>query len=434
MTGILLPDGTVSESPVPLVGIFADDLTGALDAAAPFSARGFRTVVSPGVELPAGAIRAEVISLNLSTRHADSNRIAHRVSAAVKLLSGLGVKVLLNKVDSTLRGYPGVELAAALNTIEGDHAVLCPAYPQNGRIVENGVLFVDGEPVAETDIGRDRLSPLPSSRVDEIVMSALMRAGVEDRVHVRGPEGGVAIDDFLPVVITPDARSERDLQVLCERIVSSESQTLVGGSAGIAVALADQLGADRLIRRNAPDEAESGGRRFFVVTASQRSIVDDQIATLNEQMDIVQAELSIDEAIEGVNAESIEKMVEVCSTDGIVVFKLASLNAQEDHDVAGLQNMAEKITRNIGSAVHEIADQSHPDTLVLIGGDTASGVLDACGVTALDLRGELQPGTVVSRPIDGTIAGSLLLTRAGGFGDENALFELVRLLEFGHNV
>ncbi|MEE8046868.1 MAG: four-carbon acid sugar kinase family protein, partial [Dehalococcoidia bacterium] len=61
----------MNDPAVPIIGIFADDLTGALDAAAPFAARGYRTVVSSTWELPQGAAGAEVVSINLGTRHMD---------------------------------------------------------------------------------------------------------------------------------------------------------------------------------------------------------------------------------------------------------------------------------------------------------------------------------------------------------------------------
>jgi uncharacterized protein YgbK (DUF1537 family) len=368
----------------------------------------------------------------------DPTAVAGKTTDSVNALAELGVKVLLNKVDSTLRGNPGVELVAAMNAVSGDHAVLCSSYPGNRRIVEDGVLLVEGIPVAETDVGQDRLSPVPSSRVDEIVVAALRRAGIEDQAHVRGPGGGEAINDFLPVIITPDAQSDSDLQVLAERLVNADSQALVSGSAGVAVALAEVLGADRLVRRTAPRDPLVHGRRIFIVTASQRSNIDVQLEVLSEQIDLIQAELSVDETIAGIANESIEEMVEFAGQNGIAVLRVGKLLAVgATGDIVGPDEHREismKITRNLASGVHEIVRRAAPDTLIVIGGDTARGVLDACRVTSLELLGELQPGTVMARSVDGTISDLLLVTRAGGFGGENALIDLVALLEFGHNV
>ena len=418
----------------PLVGIFADDLTGALDAAAPFAARGFRTLVSPTAELPSSTEFAEVISVNLGTRHLPPGDIVDLTAKAVRQLDGLGVNILLNKVDSTLRGNPGIELFAALKTVSGDHAVICSAYPQNGRTIKDGVLLVDGMPVAETDVGQDQLSPLHSSDVVEVLTYSLSKAGFSDQVHLRGIDGGAGISDLLPVIIAADAKSEADLTRLARRLVNAVPPALVAGSAGISVALADEMSADRMLRRGSAVEPGDRGRRVLIVTASQRTIVEKQLVVLGDSMDLVLAELSLDEVLCGVDDESIVQMQEVAKNDGVVVLKLsgveATLGATQDETIA----LSKTIVQNLGIAVRKITDEVKPDTLIVIGGDTASGVIEACGVASLELQGELQPGTVSGVALDGSITDSLLVTRAGGFGDEHALLELVTLLELGHNV
>jgi D-threonate/D-erythronate kinase len=418
----------------PLVGIFADDLTGALDAAAPFAARGFRTIVSPTAVLPIGSEFAEVISVNIGTRHMLPAEIVDLTATAVRDLDGLGVKILLNKVDSTLRGNPGIELFSALKTVSGDHAVICSAYPQNGRTIEDGVLLVDGTPVVETDVGQDQLSAVQSSHVAELLMNSLSNAGLRDQVHLRSVDGGVVVTNLLPVIIAADAKSEDDLTRLARRIINAPPPALVAGSAGISVALADEMSADRMLRRGSVVELGDRGRRVFIVTASQRTIVEMQLAVLGGSIDLVQAELSLDEVLRGVDDESILQMQEVAKNDGVVVLKLSNAEASLGVTIDEIMITSTRIVKNLGIAVRKITDEVRPDTLIVIGGDTASGVIEACGVTSLELHGELQPGTVSGVALDGSITDSLLVTRAGGFGGEHALLELVTLLEFGHNV
>ena len=418
----------------PLVGIFADDLTGALDAAAPFAAKGFRTLVSPSIELPVCAEFAEVISVNLGTRHLTPTEIIDRAAAAVRALDGLGVNILLNKVDSTLRGNPGIELYAALKTVSGDHAVICPAYPQNGRTIEDGMLLVGGIPVGDTDVGTDQLSPVRSSNVAEVIWNSLSAAGLGEQVHLRGGDGGATVTDLLPVIIIADAKSEDDLTRLVRGKLNGVRPALIAGSAGISVAIADEMSADRMLRRGSLVEPDDRGRRIFIVTASQRTIVEEQLAVLGGSMDLVQAELSLDEVLRGLGDEWITQMQEVASSDGVVVLKLSSLEAATNEAQDKTIGRSKTIVQNLGIAVRKITDEVKPDTLIVIGGDTASGVIEACGVTSLELQGELQPGTVSGVALDGSITNSLLVTRAGGFGDKHALLELVNLMEFDRNV
>jgi D-threonate/D-erythronate kinase len=423
----------VNESPTPLIGIFADDLTGALDAAAPFAARGFRTVVSAGADLPEGTAGAEVVSINLGTRHMDPAEIEAQITGSVKALVDLGAKVLLNKVDSTLRGNPGVELLVALKALDADHAVLCSAYPQNKRTVEQGVLLVDGVPVSDTEVGQDKLSPLSSSYIEMIVNSALERAGAADQVHVRGTKGGAAISDFLPVIVTADASTDDDLRVMAERLVTADSTAIVAGSAGVSVALASVLDDSRR-GQTPPVGLVAVGKRLLIVTASQREIVDAQIRALGDRIDWAQVEVSADEIFRGISSDSIDRIVALTEREGVVILKLGKLGDSGNLETSDLRTMAATIVQNLGQVVRAVTDKSSLDVLVVIGGDTSSGVLEACGVRSLELQGELQPGTVSGVPVGGSIAGKLLVTRAGGFGDEKSLLELVSMLQFGHGV
>lgn len=112
----------------------ADDLTGALDAAAPFAARGLETVVALG----AGAIgralesRPKVIAVSTASREIPADAAFAAVKSA---LSGLpATRWVFKKVDSRLKGHIEAELAA----FPPGKALIAPAIPDFGRIVQDG--------------------------------------------------------------------------------------------------------------------------------------------------------------------------------------------------------------------------------------------------------------------------------------------------------
>ena len=126
---------------------------------------------------------------------------------------------------------------------------------------------------------------------------------------------------------------------------------------------------------------------------------------------------------------STARLTRVIAGGGVAVLKLGKLDTGASQiDSSELQSMAEPIVNNLGKAVRSITDEANSSALIVIGGDTASGVLNACDVRSIRLQDELQPGTVSGRSVDGSIAGALLVTRAGAFGDENSLLELVSQL------
>jgi D-threonate/D-erythronate kinase len=119
-----------------MLAILADDLTGALDSAAPFAGRGLRTEVALSREAIADIIqdRPDVLSINLNTREitADEARVA---TAGVIGLLPAGTK-LFKKVDSRLKG----NIVAELDATPFHQAVVAPAIPEFERIVEKGLV------------------------------------------------------------------------------------------------------------------------------------------------------------------------------------------------------------------------------------------------------------------------------------------------------
>ncbi|NVD43068.1 four-carbon acid sugar kinase family protein [Ensifer sp. HO-A22] len=117
-----------------MLAIVADDLTGALDAAAPFASRGLHTEIA----LTIGAIPAtlsehpQVISINVASRELDITGAQDATAAALAALPP-GTR-LFKKIDSRLKGH----IEAELDVTPFRSALIAPAIPDFGRIVKEG--------------------------------------------------------------------------------------------------------------------------------------------------------------------------------------------------------------------------------------------------------------------------------------------------------
>jgi uncharacterized protein YgbK (DUF1537 family) len=80
----------------------------------------------------------------------------------------------------------------------------------------------------------------------------------------------------------------------------------------------------------------------------------------------------------------------------------------------------------MGRFVREYLKQTRIDALMIFGGDTASGILDALGIRVLAPVGEVVPGVPVSR-----VQGRQwhLISKAGGFGDEQVIGRVKEILD-----
>jgi len=109
--------------------LVADDLTGACDAAVHFAARGVAaSVVMELVVTEGPADEARVLAVSTESRDLAPGEIRARIAGAAR--SAPAAERVFKKIDSTLRGNPGVEIAAAMEEFRCDRAVVCPAFPE----------------------------------------------------------------------------------------------------------------------------------------------------------------------------------------------------------------------------------------------------------------------------------------------------------------
>ena len=122
----------------PTLAIIADDLTGALDSAAPFAARGLRAVAALGPDGLEAALAsgAAVVAVNTLSRHLAPEAAAVAAEAARQCLAA-GAQLLLKKVDSRLRGNAGPEAEAIARVLGVEALLVAPAVPSQSIVVRD---------------------------------------------------------------------------------------------------------------------------------------------------------------------------------------------------------------------------------------------------------------------------------------------------------
>ncbi|MGH7413040.1 MAG: four-carbon acid sugar kinase family protein, partial [Candidatus Rokuibacteriota bacterium] len=215
-----------------MVSIIADDLTGACDTGCLFAGPGPVGVVAAPA-LPSA--HRTIITVDTESRPLASDEAARVIRAtAARIERRLAAGVVFKKIDSTMRGAVGAELAALLERGPFTGALVCPAFPAQRRVVRHGRLLVDSVPVHESPIGRD-----PGFRGSTSEMTSLLagagapvitlgleeiRAGREKIAHV--------LEQHRGGIVAADAESDTDLASLAEALASAPG-TLAAGSAGL---------------------------------------------------------------------------------------------------------------------------------------------------------------------------------------------------------
>ncbi|MBS7657381.1 four-carbon acid sugar kinase family protein [Candidatus Bathyarchaeota archaeon] len=419
-----------------LIGVIADDFTGACDVGVQFKKIGLETMILRDVKI-FGKLNTffDVIVVNTETRKLDSKKAYDVIRCTIKDFRKHGIKLFYKKVDSTLRGNIGAELDAILDGQEFDCVVFAPSYPEQGRIVKNGQVFVKGVPLKETEFAKDLINPIGESDVQKIIrlqsnrkighinMSLISKGKAEFRNNL------VELLKKGTEIVVADAETEKDLAIIAD--VSRNFNVLLCGSAGLAKATAPFL---------------SHERKVLVVTGSVNTITLNQVIVAHEQLGIPILEPDLKEILKDdckltASANNLaERAITVLDEKGQLLMRLACSRqiVQKivgDERALGLNQaqIVDKLLSILGFAVKEIIEIHKEIILVLIGGDTSNKVMQIIGAKGIKLDSEISPGIVAGRVIGGKYEGTSIVTKAGGFGDEQTLVKVIEHMRNPYN-
>jgi uncharacterized protein YgbK (DUF1537 family) len=183
-----------------MIGVIADDLTGAAELGAVGLRHGLQAEI---IEAGQASGEANLICIDTNSRSCGPKEAGRRAALAARVLRGCRARWVYKKVDSVLRGQVVAELEAMMPQLGVRRALLVPANPALGRTILDGEYFIHGQPIHKTEFARDAKHPRLSSRVLD-----LMQAFKHPAIHV-----GKAGDSLPPEgILVGEADSSRDLK------------------------------------------------------------------------------------------------------------------------------------------------------------------------------------------------------------------------------
>ncbi len=373
------PEPARSDRPS-VLGLVADDLTGAADSAAGFAEQGWIVLLclhpdALAVPPPTGDGLPTVLAVTTGARAWSDAAAARATARAVDALVASGAERLYVKVDSTVRGSVAGQIAGALTAWSRVHtgasAVLCPAFPGQHRTVVDGAVLVDGVPVSQSAAALDPVTPRTISDLTRIVPGAVRGA-----VGQGGPGRRLVVD----------AASDRDLDVLAAELAGAGPAVVVVGSGGLAAALG-RVWSSR--HRPVPEMPAVLGRTLLAIS-SLHPVTAGQLHHLR--------------------SHPVADEVDVLTTHAERPTSPAAVAA----------SLAERVADALGAHAH--------DALVLVGGDGAAAVLTRLAVDRILIDGTLEGGCPTGVVDGGPVHGLRLVTKSGGFGNPSTLATILERL------
>ncbi len=410
-----------------LMLIIADDLTGAADCGVTCAGRGLATIVALGDS--GGDVNAEVLSVDGDTRRLAPDEAAVETARLLRRYLGDEETLVYKKLDSTLRGNVGAEMAAILEarrTLTRTHervvAVLAPAFPATGRTTVNGRQLVNGEPLDEIEVG-DGARERSTSDISTILRKAHLRPALLGLELVRGDcdtlQNAMRTIAEDADVLVCDAETEGDLRCIAEASIALGRGTVWAGSAGLARHLPLAAGLARgPISKEQPLAA---GPALFVI-GSGSEVSREQVEVLGSESDTIVMRIPTEVMMAGEHsaewrAFGVEMGHALNAGSDVAVLLEPGVRldgALRPQLTAALGTMVRPFTKRVGA-------------LVATGGETARAVFEAWGVTRLRLIGEVEAGVPFS-VTSGWRRELPVITKAGGFGGRETLLRCGQFL------
>ena len=419
------------------LGCIADDYTGASDLANTLTRQGLRTVQTIGVPKDALALpEVDAVVVSLKSRSIEAGEAVARSREAEKWLRSRGAGHVLFKICSTFDSTDAGNIGPVMDALRADCGekivLVTPAFPETGRTVYQGNLFVGLVPLNESPLKDHPLNPMHDSNLVR-VLARQSRNGVGLVNLATLARGADAIRSRLAELAGQgvgaaviDAVFDQDLETI--GLVAAEHRLSVGAS-GLGLGLARALvksgraGAGATAVSAAP---VGGPAACLAGSCSQATL--QQIAKAETVMPVLH--LDADRIVAG--PEEARRAV-AWALDRIDAGPVLIASSATPEQVAALQSRHGRA--QAGHAIEQaMADISEGlvgagvRRLVVAGGETSGAVVDRLRIPGFLVGEEIAAGVPVLRAVGAGAGEMLLALKSGNFGGPEFFSDALKLM------
>jgi uncharacterized protein YgbK (DUF1537 family) len=384
-----------------LLGAIADDFTGATDLCNTLVRRGMRTVQLIDVPEPGTEVAdAEAVVIALKSRTTPVAGAINKSLAALAWLQKAGARQILFKYcstfDSTDAGNIGPVAEALMEALDTDFTLFCPAFPETGRTIYRGYLFVGDVLLSESGMRDHPLTPMrdPSlvrvlqrqtrGRVGLVPVATVSRGSNS----IRAAFAELRRQGFHHTIV--DAIEDRDLEAIG---AAAANFKLITGGSGIALGLPENFRRQGLLGDQSDADALptiSGAAVVLSGSCSPATIA--QVAYMRDRA----PSFTIDPiaVAEGhpVAEEALDWAKRLLGDSPILISATAPPdNVAEVQRRLGRERAGAVVEETLATIARGLAAKG-ARRLVVAGGETAGAVVQALGVTGLRIGRQIDPG------------------------------------------
>jgi uncharacterized protein YgbK (DUF1537 family) len=420
------------------LGCIADDYTGASDLANTLTRAGLRTVQTIGVpsdDFPLPDVDAVVVSLK--SRSIEASLAVPRSRASEKWLRGRGADHVLFKICSTFDSTDAGNIGPVMDALRADSSdaivLVTPAFPETGRTIYKGNLFVGSVPLNESPLKDHPLNPMHDSNLVRVLarQSKTKIGLVELATLTQGPDAVrrklVELTGQGVGAVIVDAVFDSDLETI--GIVALDHRLSVGAS-GIGLGLARALvksGRAASQASNAISDMPVGGPAACLAGSCSQATLQ-QIASAEQVMPVLH--LDPEQVIAGKDEA---RRALAWARDRLKEGPVLIASSSTPEEVAALQSRhgRDATGHAIEQAMADIADglvAAGVRRLVIAGGETSGAAVDRLGIPGFLVGAEIAAGVPVLRAVGAKAGDMLLALKSGNFGGPAFFSDALKLM------
>lgn len=428
----------------------ADDLTGANDSGVQLSKRGLKTTVyldalnwrkNYNAE---SLIEPDVLVIDTETREMLKDQAGQKIKQVIQnlALQNEQTSLFYKKIDSTLRGNVGREIEILMDLLKKDLCVLVPSFPGNNRITAGGYLLVNNEPLGISQYYSGELAPWAGTYIPHYVQQQTnLPVGLVELKNIM--KGERAIFEQISIlrergkrIIVFDAVTEQDLKMIMDSTRKISGSILYCGSAGLANFFCSPKVNSR---REKMQTVETFSQRpVLAVIGTRNMVMEKQIEYLTARVACSYIKIDLSQVFkdEKTALEDYVHRALMALTNNVHLIVHPDPGYNQE-GIIGKIIQEEKISfRKLEMVIRgflskltaNILKTAKVSNLILTGGDTAVGVCKELSINSLNIIREILPGIPMSYPGKGEYQDLSVITKAGGFGEEDTLYQIVTKL------
>ncbi len=362
-----------------MITVIADDITGAAEMAGIGFRFGLRTslITETGGALP----DCDVLVFATDTRSMTETEAVEETRRVVRYLWNAGARELFKKTDSALRGHVVAELCTLLEETPYSKVLYLPHNPSKGRIVRQGIYYINDRPLHLTSFAYDPEFPADTSVVTDRLPGIQRLSGNTPLSSIKPVEGK------LPIFI---ADAESGIQIGSYLTLSVNPEVLCAGAADLFTAYLRLRFMGRNSMHQVPDSSSftglQSGKAIIVCGSTQSTSLSEQAYVKKHAIPTEQMPL---EVFEGTTSAGqwIDTLKKEYATTQSMILTIG-------YPSKGGKDFALRLRSTLAEVVAALVESACPEELVIEGGATAFSILKQLGWKRFRLTDEVAPGVV----------------------------------------